>query len=53
MRETERERQRQRQMWREKQVLCRELDAELDPGTTGSHPGPKAEAQWLSHPGIP
>ena len=25
----------------------------LDPGTLGSCPGPKADAQPLSHPGIP
>ena len=26
---------------------------ELDPRTVGSHPEPKAEAQPLSHPGVP
>ena len=26
---------------------------ELDPRTPGSHPGPKAGAKQLSHPGIP
>ena len=26
---------------------------ELDPGTPGSRPGPKADAQPLSHPGVP
>ena len=31
----------------------REPDVGLDPGTPGSHPGPKAGAQPLSHPGIP
>ena len=25
----------------------------LDPGTLGSRPGPKADAQLLSHPGVP
>ena len=25
----------------------------LDPGTPGSHPEPKADAQSLSHPGVP
>ena len=25
----------------------------LDPGTPGSHPGPKAGTKPLSHPGIP
>ena len=37
---TERERQRQRQ--REKQAPCREPNVGLDPGSSGSHPGPKA-----------
>ena len=32
---------------------CREPDMGLDPGTPGSHPGPKADAKPLSHPGIP
>ena len=40
MRDTERERQRHRQ--REKQAPCREPDAELDPVSSGSHPGMKA-----------
>ena len=48
---THRERQRHRQ--REKQAPCREPDAELDPRTPGSCPGPKAGAKPLSHPGIP
>ena len=51
MRDTERDRQRQRQ--REKQAPCREPDVGLDPGTAGSRPEPKANAQPLSHPGIP
>ena len=51
MRDTEREKQRHRQ--REKQAPCREPDAGLNPGTPGSHPGPKAGAKPLSHPGIP
>ena len=38
---------------REKQAPCQEPDAELDPRTPGSHPGPKAGAKLLSHPGIP
>ena len=25
----------------------------LDPGTPGQHPGPKAGAKLLSHPGVP
>ena len=31
----------------------REPDMGLDPGSSGSCPGPKAGAQLLSHPGIP
>ena len=31
----------------------RESDVGLDPGTPGSHPGPKGGAQPLSHPGVP
>ena len=31
----------------------REPDVGLDPGSPGSHPGPKAGAEPLSHPGIP
>ena len=30
-----------------------EPDAGLDPGTPGSQPGPKADAEPLSHPGAP
>lgn len=37
----------------EKQAPYREPDAELDPRTPGSRPEPKADAQSLSHPGIP
>ena len=51
VRDTESERQRHRQ--REKQAPCREPDGGLDPGSQGSHPEPKADAQPLSHPGIP
>ena len=47
--ETERQRHRQR----EKQAPCRDPNVGLDPGTPGSHPGPKAGTQPLSHPGIP
>ena len=47
MRDTERQRQ------REKQALCREADAELDPRTLGSGTEPKADTQPLSHPGAP
>ena len=48
----ERCRERQRHRQREKQAPCREPDAGLDPGP-GSHPELKADAQSLSHPGIP
>ena len=37
----------------EKQAPCREPDVGLDPGTVGSLPEPKADAQPLSHPGLP
>ena len=36
-----------------KQAPCREPDVGLNPGTPGSHPEPKANAQPLSHPGVP
>ena len=49
MRYTERQRYRQR----EKQAPCRKPDVRLDPGTLGSRPEPKADAQPLSHPGVP
>ena len=43
----------QRHRQREKQASCGEPDVGLDPGTQGSFPEPKADAQPLSHPGIP
>ena len=49
--DTQRERQRHRQ--REKQAPGREPEVGLDPGTPGSRPEPKADAQPLSHPGVP
>ena len=49
--ETQRERERQRQ--REKQAPCRKPDVGFDPGTAGSRPEPQADAQLLSHPGVP
>ena len=42
--------QRGRDIGRER---SREPNVELDPRTMGSLPGPKADAQLLSHPGIP
>ena len=53
MRDTQRERVSQRHRQREKQAPCRKPDVGLDPRTPGSHPGPKAGAKLLSHPGIP
>ena len=50
MKDIQRERQRHRQ--REKQASRRKPDVGLDPRTPGLHPGPKAGAQLLSHPGI-
>ena len=50
MRDTHIERQRHRQG--EKQAPCREPDAGLNPGTPGSRPEPKTDAQPLSHPGV-
>ena len=51
MRDTHRERQRHRQ--REKQAPCGDPDVGLDPRMPGSRPELKADAQPLSHPGIP
>ena len=48
-----RERERGRGRERDKQAPCRESDVGLDSRTPGSHPGPKAGAKLLSHPGIP
>ena len=53
MRDRERGGERQRHRQREKQAPCREPDVGLDPGTPGSHPGLKAGAKLLSHPGNP
>ncbi|CAK7315610.1 hypothetical protein VULLAG_LOCUS19161 [Vulpes lagopus] len=49
MREKERWRHRQR----EKQAPCGEPDEGLNPRTPGSRPEPKADAQPLSHAGVP
>ena len=38
---------------REKQAPCRDPDVGLNPGILGSCPEPKADAQLLSHPGVP
>ena len=42
--EKERERERQRRREREKQAPRRKPDVGLNPGTSGSHPEPKADA---------
>ena len=49
----ERHRERQRHRQRKKQAFCMEHDAGLFPRTLGSGPEPKADAQPLSHPGVP
>ena len=48
-----RHRERQRHRQRKKQAPWGEPDARLDPGTPGSHPEPKADAQLLSPPRYP
>ena len=49
MKDTE-ERERQRHRQREKEASHREPDVGLDPGTPGSHPGPKAGAKTAEPP---
>ena len=49
MRDTER----QRHTGRGRSRLPTESDVGLDPGTLGSLPEPRADAQPLSHPGVP
>ena len=50
----ERERERVRDIGRgERQAPCRKPDAGLNPRTLGSCPEAKADAQPLSHPGVP
>ena len=50
---TQREREGQRQAEGEAGCMYGEPDVGLDPGSPGSHPGPKAGARPLSHPKIP
>ena len=56
---TEREREREREREAETQAegeagsMHREPDVGFDLGSPGSHPGPKAGAKPLRHPGIP
>ena len=51
MRDREREREAETQAEGEA-APCREPDVGLDPGTLGSRPELKADAQPLSHPGV-
>ena len=51
---TERERERGRVTGRGRAgSMHREPDVGFNPGSPGSHPGPKAGAKPLRHPGIP
>ena len=52
-REREREREKQRHRQREKRAPCGEADAGLNPGSPGSQPEPKVDAQPLSPPRRP
>ena len=52
MRETQREREAQTQAEGEA-GSTQKPDVGLDPGSPGSHPGPKAVTKPLSHPGGP
>ena len=53
LRDTEKGRDREAERQREKQAPCGEPDAELDPGTLGSHPELEVDTQPLSHLGVP
>ena len=53
VREREREREREKEAEREAGSMHREPDVGFDPGSPGLHPGPKASAKLLCHPGIP
>ena len=52
MRDRERKRKRTRHRQGEKPAPRREPDVGLDPGTPGSCPKLKADAQPLGHPGV-
>ena len=52
-RERERERGAETQAEGEAGSMHREPDVGFDPGSPGSHSGPKAGAKPLRHPGIP
>ena len=49
----ERKRERQRHRQREMEAPCRDPNVGLDLGSPGSHTGPKAGTNPLSHPGFP
>ena len=51
MRDTQRSRGRNKGRGRE--APQRDANMGLNPGIPGSHPEPKADAQLLSHPGVP
>ena len=51
--EREREREAETQAEGEAGSMHREPDVGFDPGSPGLHPGPKADAKPLRHPGIP
>ena len=51
--EREREREAETQAEGEAGSMHREPDVGFDPWSPGSHPGPKAGAKPLRHPGIP
>ena len=50
---THREREAETQAEGEAGSMHQEPNVGFDPGSLGSHPGPKAGAKQLSHPGIP
>ena len=52
MRDTKREGGK-RHREKEKQAPCREPDVGLHLGSPGSRPGPKADPQPVTHPGVP
>ena len=51
--EREREREAETQAEGEAGSMHREPNVGFDPGSPGSHPGPKAGTKPLHHPGIP
>ena len=56
MRDTQRERERERgrdTVRGRSRLHAGSPIQDFDPGSPGSHPGPKAGAQPLSHPGVP